>query len=441
MKNKYQNKILFFAFLFSFPRMQSPPNVEWLRFYGGSESDVANSIIETNSGDFVILGTTYSFGSGHSDVYMVKVNKSGDTLWTKTFGGSSWDYGNRIIETSDYGYLIAGATSSFGAPSWNMYIIRTDMNGDTLWTKTFQHTYDCTAQSIIETMDGGFLAVGMESWSSPGGGGAQDYIVKMDSLGHLLWSDSFIGGIPGPLFTYSFGGANDICETTSGDYLIFGAHDDSLTILKVGADGDSLTTKVYPNGSALSVTNTQDGHFAIGGFTIDPSNFNMKLLLMKVDENGDTIFTRTYEYGGNARGNSIISLADNGYAIYGASGNYPQYQSVLFRMDGDGNLLWSANFDISANDRGRGLIQTENGNIMLAGYTIGDSTMSNGNMYLVALAQGLSIIDDTGILPNNILLSSNYPNPFNHSTIIPFSLINNSIIQIRIFNELGKISV
>jgi len=111
-------------------------NTLWTRTYGGSMSDWAYSVQQTTDGGYIIAGFTYSFGAGNSDCYLVKTNADGDTLWTRTYGGSFNDEAYSVQQTTDGGYIIAGRTGSFGAGYSDIYLVKTDAGGDTLWTRT-----------------------------------------------------------------------------------------------------------------------------------------------------------------------------------------------------------------------------------------------------------------------------------------------------------------
>jgi len=109
----------------------------WWRTYGGTNEDYGNSVQQTSDGGYVIAGPTISFGAGNGDVYLIKTNASGDALWTRTYGGTNDDYSCSVQQTSDDGYIVAGYTMSFGAGGYDVYLIKTNASGDTLWTRTY----------------------------------------------------------------------------------------------------------------------------------------------------------------------------------------------------------------------------------------------------------------------------------------------------------------
>jgi hypothetical protein len=121
---------------------------------------------------------TTSFGSGHQ-VYLIKTNASGDTLWTRTYGGTVHDEGYSVQQTSDTGYIVAGVANSFG-PTYDVYLIKTNASGDTLWTRTYGGTVWDGAYSVRQTSDGGYIIAGA---TNSFGNGYQVYLIKTDSLG------------------------------------------------------------------------------------------------------------------------------------------------------------------------------------------------------------------------------------------------------------------
>ncbi len=130
----------------------------WCKAIGGSYYDFGYSIIQTTDSGYAIAGITWSFGGG-GDVYVIKLNANGNIEWTKTIGGDSIDYGYSIIQTTDSGYAIAGYTWSFGAGG-NVYVIKLNASGNIEWTKTIGGSGTDYGYSIIQTTDGGYAIDG-----------------------------------------------------------------------------------------------------------------------------------------------------------------------------------------------------------------------------------------------------------------------------------------
>jgi hypothetical protein len=111
-------------------KLDSSGNVVWTKTIGGSSRDEAYSIVQSSDGGYVVAGYTRSFGAGEDDFYVVKLDSSGNVVWTKTIGGSSYDYAYSITQTSDGGYIVAGRTESFGAGYWDIYVVKIDGSGN-----------------------------------------------------------------------------------------------------------------------------------------------------------------------------------------------------------------------------------------------------------------------------------------------------------------------
>ncbi|MBD3233832.1 MAG: T9SS type A sorting domain-containing protein [candidate division Zixibacteria bacterium] len=190
----------------------------------------------------------------------------GDALWTRTYGGSSWDYAYEVQQTADGGYIVAGATESFGAGSVDFYVVKTDPFGDTLWTRSYGGTSDDIAESVRQTADGGYIATG---WTESFGAGFYDfYLVKTDAYGEILWTRTFGGS--------EYDRAECVNQTLDGGYIIagytysFGAGSADFYLVKTDTNGDTLWTRTYGTGydeRAYSLQETADGNYIVAGYT------------------------------------------------------------------------------------------------------------------------------------------------------------------------------
>ncbi len=146
--------ILFITFfiLASISTIQAQVDTLWSKTFGGIGSDLGYSVQQTTDSGYIIAGTTSSFGAGSFDVWLIKTDASGNTLWTKTTGGSDFDRAYSVQQTTDGGYIIAGQAESFGAGSSDVWLIKTDASGSTLWTKIFGGVEDEYAYSVDQTI-------------------------------------------------------------------------------------------------------------------------------------------------------------------------------------------------------------------------------------------------------------------------------------------------
>ena len=158
---------------------------------GGSGNDYGTISRQTADNGYIICGTTGSFGAGLEDIYLVKTNVNGDTLWTKTYGGTNTEYGSSVQQTNDRGYIITGSTRSFSVGARDIYLLKTDSAGNLLWTKTFNAIGDDIGTFAQQTSDGGYVIAGSSQSSS-----LTNYdvdLIKTDANGDTLWTRTFSG--------------------------------------------------------------------------------------------------------------------------------------------------------------------------------------------------------------------------------------------------------
>ncbi len=301
----------------------------WTRTFGGvvNESYVGYSVLQTNDSGYIIVGgATTNFVGGQSDVYLIKTNSNGDTLWTKSYGSIGNDYGYSVKQTNDNGFIIAGVTDSFGAGGYDVFLIKTNSIGDTLWTKTYGGLNDDYAESIDLTADGGYIITG---YSYSFGAGYDDvYLIKADSIGNILWTKTYGNG--------NHDEGYSVKQTTDGGFIITGRFNNgSIFLIKTNSIGDTLWSKTYGGGIANSVQQTVDGGYIITGTQINGFDVSLtQIWLIKTNTIGDTLWTKVYD-DGSATGNgySVQQTTDGGYIIAG----YYQNGMLLIKTDSNGN--------------------------------------------------------------------------------------------------------
>lgn len=212
---------------------------EWRKTYGGQFADQAESMVEDIDGNYLIAGYTETIDNSYQ-VYALKVTASGDTIWTRQYGGSSWDFCRQAVALSDGGFALFGQTYSSGSGSGDFYLIRIDSEGNPLWTKTYGGVGDENGHAISLTSSGGFYLTG--NTESFGAGGADGYVIKTDMLGDTIWTRTFGGEKDefclGATTTFDDGvvavGGSFSNSPDEGDFMMY----------KLSSEGDSVRARI-----------------------------------------------------------------------------------------------------------------------------------------------------------------------------------------------------
>ena len=337
--------------------------------FGGDSLDIGNSVQQTTDGGYIITGSTGSYGNGDSDVYLLKTDANGDSLWAKTFGGANEDFGSSLELTLDGGYIIVGRTT-YGNLDKDVYLIKTDANGDSLWTKTYGGSSVDFGLFVVQTLDSGYIITG--ATESFGNGGRDIYLIKTDANGDSLWTTTFGGSV--------FDVGNCVQQTTDGGYIIiggtnsFGNGDRDAYLIKTDEDGVEQWNQTF-GGTAYDVGNsvqqTTDGGYIITGRTGSYGSGDKDVYLIKTDANGDSLWTKTF--GGSAfdLGTSVKQTPDGGYIISGGTNSFGNGERdvYLIKTDGNGTELWNKTFGGSSVDIANSLQLTSDGGYIIIGFT------------------------------------------------------------------------
>jgi len=237
---------------------------QWNKTFGGTEYEDAYSVEQTSDGGYIIAGSTSSYGAGSSDFWLVKTDSAGIKQWDKTFGGASLDMAFSVEQTSDGGYAIAGYTYSFGAGSWDYWLVKTDSSGNEQWNKTYGGSSYDYGRYARQTFDGGFIFVGYTK--SYGAGGYDVWLVKTDSSGNKIWDKTYGGSSDDN--GYSVSQDSDSGYIISGSTESFGAGGDDYYLIKTDSSGNVEWDETF-GGSAddysRSAQQTSDGGYFIAG--------------------------------------------------------------------------------------------------------------------------------------------------------------------------------
>ena len=302
---------------------------DWQKTYGGAYNDRGVSVEQTTDGGYMVAGVTMSFGRASENAYLVKSDAQGDTLWTRTYGGLTSTSANSAHQTADGGYIVTGWVSVPEMPHDDVYLVRTDEAGDTLWTRAYGGAGDDVGWSVRQTADGGYIVAG--ATSSYGAGNSDVYLIKTDAQGDTLWTRTYGG--PGQDLGCS------VQQTADGGYIVagstssYGAGSGDVYLIKTDSSGDTLWTRTYGGpyeDYGYSVRRTSDCGYIIGGATASFGAGALDVYVIRTDSQGDTLWTRTYGGAYADLGNSVLQAEDGGYAIAGetysfGAGGYDVY--------------------------------------------------------------------------------------------------------------------
>ncbi len=342
----------------------------WTKTYGGGATEEAYCIQQTSDGGYIIAGYTFSFGAGGNDFYLVRTDPNGDTLWTRTYGGSLNDQAYSVQQTPDDGFIVVGFTESFGNGNCDFYLVKTDPNGDTVWTQTFGGSEDDRARAIVPTGDGSYIVAGYTL--SYGAGNNDIYMIKIDDSGNFIWSETYGGS--GSEFAYN------IIKTSDDGYLLigytssFGAGSNDFYIVKTDSLGEQQWSKYYGGTEAdigYSVAELTEGGFIFAGYTRSFGAGQYDFYLIKTDNDGDSLWTKTFGGTGDEFATSVVETDDGGFILSGGTSSFGagSRDFYLVRTNSVGDTLWSRTYGGSSQEQSYSTRKTTDGAYVLAGQT------------------------------------------------------------------------
>ena len=476
--------IVILFFLTNLLILNAQPSIQWQKSFGGSQSDGAFSICQTNDGGYVVTGYTESNDSdiavfhGNQDYWILKLNNTGSIEWQKSLGGTDKDFSFSIQQTSDGGYIVAGQSISDDIDisgnhgQEDYWIVKLNSSGNIQWQKSLGGSNNDYAYSIIQTMSGGYIVAGTTK-STDGdisfhhGTIAIQYdywVVNLDSAGTILWEKTLGGG------------SNDLAEcviqTTDSGFVIAGrssSNDGEVTnhhgttqysdlwIVKLNNSGNLQWQKSLGgslNDGAYSIQQTLDGGFIAGGtstssdgdVTLHYGSFvGNDIWIVKTDSVGNLTWEKTLGGTDTDMIHYIQQTNDGEYILAGYTGSDDgdlmglrgrgiDYDFWIVKLSNIGNMQWQKVMGGTKDDIARCIKQTNDNGFIVSGSSSssnGDLTKNNGksDFWIVKLSS-LVNINET---PNSILSLEISPNPFSNKTIfsVKHSFSNDDRIEIH----------
>jgi len=413
----------------------TPPDTLWTRTFGGTNIDIGHCVEETADGGYIVTGYTRSFGAmSGRNVWLLKVDGDGGEDWTNAFGGNADDEGCSVRQTSDGGYIIAGHTQSFGAGMKDVLLIKANAAGGFEWQQTFGGASDDEGYAVQQTSDGGFIIAGVTS--SSGAGSRDVWLIKTDELGHETWSRTH-GGM-------SSDGAWSVQQTADGGYIVAGwtfSHGPGYlgNAWLVKTDPSGLHEWNSPFGGsgvdrAYAVRQTADGGYILAGYTDSYGAGLYDMLLIRTNASGHATWTKTFGGTGRDYAHSVRQTADGGYILagytlsYGAGGD----DVWLVKTDAQGDEEWNRTYGGTSSDVAYCVRQTADGGYIVTGHTLSYGAGLH-DVWLIRLAGESAAVPEAAVaLPRLIR-----PNPFRPAATIRYALPVASDVRLAIHDASG----
>ena len=357
----------------------------WTRVYGGIDLDAAKCVQQTQDGGFILTGLTDTYGQGIRSMWLIKTDANGDTLWTRVFGTDSMDVGNYVIEDSEGNFVVTGYIGAYVTSKANVWLLKVNSDGDSLWSQAYgDDVLDERGFWLQETKDSGYVVAGcratiFESFNSV------VLLLKTDSDGNLQWLETY--NPDSTMFGWALGHSVD--QTADSGFIIAGYFQDENTVnqdvylIKTDSNGDSLWARTYGGGdeeSGWSVEETSDSGFIVTGYT------DYNLLLLKTDSDGDSLWARTYGGETGGWGFQAHQTTDSGYIIcgwyYGNGGD-----AWLLKTDEYGDTIWTRTYGGTQYEALNAVQQTSDGGYVACGWNESESA-GYLDYYLLRMGSG-----------------------------------------------------
>jgi len=308
----------------------------WSHIYGGERRNYFNSMVKTEDGGFVLAGTTTSLGDGGENFWLVRVDSLGEELWSKAFGGEQDEYCAEVIQTADGGFALGGLTESFGAGITDFWLVKTNANGDSLWSRTYGGDGEEWCVSLLNTPDGGFALAGMTASFGEHAGDWNGWLVRTDAVGDSIWTSSI-----GSEFDDDF---ESIIQLEDGSYVLGGEQTTFWGPGELDWGIDYWLVKTTPD--PVSVPEP--------GVTLEPSS----LILSAYPNPFNSMVTIPFSFAAINRGKQSLSIFDPlGRRVADFSPRLPQLIAANRH-----SLTWNA----SGMPAGQYIIRLESGNQQLS---------------------------------------------------------------------------
>jgi len=353
--------------------------------FSNVDYQAGQSVCQTTDGGYVVAGHRGSPANGSEDIWLIKLNVFGEIVWEQTFCEDPYHSGRAysVQQTSDGGYILTGKTIIYTTGNgYEVFLIKTDSLGNVEWEHMYIEENNDWATEVIQTSDGGYIMTGITN--SYGAGQTDVWLLKTDSNGELEWTNTY-GGV-GYEKSYS------IVETFDGGFVITGdvfvsSSNYDLLLIKINSQGELIWSRTYGGENidcGRSILQSSDGSFVTAGYTYSYGNSQSDCYILKTDNYGIELWSKTFGFQGNDYGYSIQETKDYGYIITGASESSltSGLDVCLIKTNINGDEEWLKFFGGELTDLGYCVQQTTDDGYIVAGMKNGGFGYT-GDMYVI----------------------------------------------------------
>lgn len=367
--------------------LAQPPATLWEVIHGGSSQDYCNDVLEVEGG-FIFAGSTLSYGAGNEDMYLVKTDFEGNILWEQTYGTTDEEECLSIAQSADGGFVLGGFVCYSTGPK-DVYLVKTDFGGNLEWERTFDNGQFDVCESVRWTPDGGYILGGYTYT----GDDEDMLLLKTDAQGNQLWLQTYGGP--------DYDRCTSCIPTMDGGYALagythwFGPIGSHGTLIKTDSQGVALWEATFTGQGCTYINDAQlaqESGLILTGSTALTSSFPRNIYLLKTDDLGNPEWERYIgadmfdEYG-----NAVQATSEGGYIVAGCAyiNIMTEYQMYAIKTDAQGNETWSNHWGGMQWEEGMGVAESTQGGYILGGFTNSPPTASAFDMYLVRLEGSL----------------------------------------------------
>ncbi|WP_456365007.1 PEGA domain-containing protein [Thermococcus sp.] len=342
----------------------------WAKTYGGRNGEGARAVAVAPNGDIIVAGVTNSFGAGSYDFWVLRLDSNGNVKWQKTYGGSDVDMAFAVAIAGNGDIIVAGVTNSFGAGNADIWVLRLDSEGNVKWQKTYGGSDIDIATAVAVAPNGDIIVAGVTN--SFGAGDGDFWVLRLDENGNVKWQKTYGGGDDDIAAAVAIAGNGDIIVAGGTDS--FGAGNADIWVLRLDSEGKVKWQKTYGGRGddvANAVAIAESGDIIVAGVTNSFGAGDGDFWVLRLDSNGNVKWQKTYGGRRDNEARTVVVTPNGDIIVAGVANSFStgSDDAWVLRLDSKGNIKWQKTYGGSRDDGTNKVSIAPNGDVIMAGYT------------------------------------------------------------------------